>query len=113
VAGQYRELAQVASTASPALPLNTDANVRGVTFAVEDRAVGPALLRDWDLLARLNEVRERLAARLEQIAPSQQVRVALAARIEPLEAFGRNQVEHSRLPFRRPYVALLGALWTR
>jgi hypothetical protein len=91
----------------------TDANVRGVTFAVEDRPASPALLRDWELLARLNEVRGRLAARPEQISPSQQERVALAARIEPLEAFGRDQVEHLRLPFRRPYVALLGALWTR
>jgi superfamily II DNA or RNA helicase len=90
----------------------TDANVRGVTFAVEDRPASPALLRDWELLARLNEVRGRLAARPEQISPSQQERVALAARIEPLEAFGRDQVEHLRLPFRRPYVALLGALWT-
>jgi hypothetical protein len=91
----------------------TDVNVRGVTFAVEDRPAGPALLRDWELLGRLNEVRGRLPARPDLIPPSQLEREALAARIEPLEAFGRGQVEHLRLPFRRPHVAILGGLWVR
>jgi hypothetical protein len=92
---------------------DTDANVRGVTFAVEDRPAVPVLLRDWELLARLNDVRGRLPARPEGLAPSQEERAALAARIGPLEAFGRGQVGQLRLPFRRPHVALLGALWVR
>jgi hypothetical protein len=91
----------------------TDANVRGVTFAVEDRPAGPALLRDWELLGRLNEVRGRLTARPEQLSPSQQERVALAGRIELLGAFGCDQVEALSLPFRRPHIALTGALWPR
>lgn len=32
---------------------------------------------------------------------------------DPLGAFGRDQIEHLRLPFRRPHIALLGALWVR
>jgi hypothetical protein len=118
-------VANVALLAAAALPhpllvfrvtdqlTGTDANVRGVTFAIEDLPAGPALLRDWELLARLNEVRGRLPARPEQIPPSPQERAVLATRIELLTAFGRNQIEHLRLPFQRPHLAVLGALWAR
>lgn len=84
----------------------TSTTLRGCVAGVEDRPGGPAMLRDWELLQRLNGLN---VGRSPQggAAPGE----AGAARLAAVESFIRNAIPSLELPYHVPQADLVGVLW--
>ncbi len=85
---------------------STSATLRGMVVAVEDRPDGPVLLRDWELLRRLNGLNIGRAAQANAI-PGDRGTVRLAA----AEACVRAAIPSLDLPYQVPQAELIGILW--
>jgi ERCC4-related helicase len=84
--------------------------VRAVIVGVEHRDDGTmTLLRDWELLIRLNRLPARRIAMTKPSTPVSDRPVTSGA-IDAAERFVREQMETIEHPFQRPEVELLGAL---
>jgi hypothetical protein len=80
--------------------------LRGLIVAVEDRAEGPALLRDWQLLQRLNGLNVGRSSQ-GNATPGEHG----TARLEAAEAFVRAEMPSLELPYQVPQVDAVAVLW--
>jgi ERCC4-related helicase len=87
--------------------------VRSVVVGVEEDGGQPQLLRDWELLERLNGLLEDAPGR--RLEPSDGVGDGSADRIASTVDRAREKVAaclgEMSLPFRRPSIEVLGVLW--
>jgi hypothetical protein len=84
----------------------TSATLRGFVVAVEDRPDGPALLRDWELLLRLNALNVGRSSQ-GNATPGEHG----TARLAVAEAFVRASMPSLELPYQVPQADLVGILW--
>jgi superfamily II DNA or RNA helicase len=84
----------------------TSATLRGLIVAVEDRPEGPALLRDWELLQRLNGLNFGRSSQ-GNATPGEHGTARLAA----AEAYIRAAIPSLELPYQVPQVDAVGVLW--
>lgn len=84
----------------------TSATLRGYVAGVEDRPEGPALLRDWELLQRLNGL--GIGRSAPAGGPPGE---AGAARLADAEAFVRGAIPTLDLPYQVPQAEPIAVLW--
>jgi hypothetical protein len=84
----------------------TSATVRASVVAIDDRPEGPVVLRDWELLRRLNALRVGRSPQTSTV-PGERG----AGRLAAAEACVRAAIPSLELPYRVPETELLGVLW--
>jgi RNA polymerase sigma factor (sigma-70 family) len=83
--------------------------VRCAAAGVEDRPNGPVLLRDWELLQRLNQVTAGRSLRGLDLQDADGQR--RADRLRAAQEFVRGQLATLELPYQIPHAELVGVLW--
>jgi superfamily II DNA or RNA helicase len=90
---------------------STTSNVRQYVAGVEIQQADLVLLRDWELLQRLNDLLERRTMRRDEAMPRPSTFQTLQDRVEDGLRLVSSRIAELDLPFEIPEVHFLGILW--